>query len=272
VIDVADGRVVRTIDLEKYHRPHGIAFLPDGKRVAVTAEQERKLLIVNVQSGEVEHAIDTDQDISHMVALSRDAKTAYVANIRSGSLSVIDLEAKELKKVIETGEGAEGVAVHPTRPEVWVSNRAADTVTIIDAESLDVVATLESPGFPIRVVFSQDGRHALVATARASGVRVFDAIERTKAADVKLEHELIFEDGRMFGRAFAESTLPIGILFHPDGGFAYVANTRSDVVSVIDTSNWEVVNHFKTDREPDGLGWSRRIKRGESVGVHIPAQ
>ena len=105
VIDLTSQSIIKTIDLEKYHRPHGIVFLPDGKRVVVTTEVEQKLLVVSIDSGTVEKVIDTNARTSHMVVLSPDAKRAYVSNIGSGSLTVIDLESATLIKTIETGPG-----------------------------------------------------------------------------------------------------------------------------------------------------------------------
>src|SRR5512132_4009376 len=51
VLDLQTRRPVRTIDLASYARPHGIAWLPDGKRVVVTSEQARALLVVDVPNG-----------------------------------------------------------------------------------------------------------------------------------------------------------------------------------------------------------------------------
>lgn len=256
VIDVAAGESLRTIDLGEHTRPHGVAFLPDGERVAVTTEGSRRLLVVHIESGEILQEIDTEQDVSHMVALTPDHRHAYVPNIRSGSVSIIDLEQNELAKIVETGAGAEGVAAHPTRPEVWISNRQADTVSIIDTETMEVVETLESPGFAIRAAISPDGEHAIVVNARAGNVLVFDVAERSLRETIPMEAEVIMEEGRMFGRGFGESAVPIGAVFSADGARAYVALTRSDVVAAIDTRTWEVVDKFQTDKEPDGLAWA----------------
>src|SRR5690348_2386498 len=46
VLDLRTRQPVRTIDLGSYTRPHGIAWMPDGKRVVVTSEQARALVIV----------------------------------------------------------------------------------------------------------------------------------------------------------------------------------------------------------------------------------
>ncbi len=51
VIDVGAGKVISTIDLGKFKWPHGVRFLD--ARAAVTAEANKALLVVNVETGEV---------------------------------------------------------------------------------------------------------------------------------------------------------------------------------------------------------------------------
>ena len=63
---------------------------------------------------------------------------------------------------------------------------------------------------------------------------------------------------RLFGRAFAQSPTPVGILVSPDGRRAYVANTNSNLVAVLDLERLEVVGTIATGNEPDGLGWADR--------------
>jgi YVTN family beta-propeller protein len=256
-IDVPGRRVTGTIDLRDYHRPHGMVFMPDGKRLVVTAEVEQKLLVVDVAAGEVVHAIDTGQDISHMVALAPQADRAFVANIRSGSVSVIDLSAAERTAIIETGPGAEGIEITPDGREVWVTNRAADTVSIIDAQSLRVVQTLPCASFPIRIKFTPDGRFALVSNARSADVAVFDVRARQEVRRVAMQATAVErKDERLFRDTFGESPVPIGILIPPDGRQAYVANTNADIVTVIDLQSWQIAGRLKAGREPDGLGYS----------------
>jgi YVTN family beta-propeller protein len=89
VIDVAARKSLRTIDLGKYVHPHGIAWLR-GNEVAVTTEGTKTLLTVDIAAGKVTAAIETDQLGSHMVALAPAHDRAFVANIGSGSVSVIE--------------------------------------------------------------------------------------------------------------------------------------------------------------------------------------
>lgn len=262
VIDMPAARVTRTIDLGSYRRPHGVAWLPDGRRVAVTAEANKALLVVDARTGKVEAAIDTGQEVSHMVALSPDGARAYVANIGSGSVSVIDLKARTLIRNLPTGDGAEGIALSPGGGTLWVTNRAADTVSVIDTKTLAVAATLPSADFPIRAATTPDGRHVLVSNAQSGDLAVFDAARRVEARRIKMERAAAPTDGRLFGDQFGASPVPVGVLVHPDGREAYVANTNADAVAVIDLADWSVRGWLKAGREPDGMAFSARRVKG----------
>jgi YVTN family beta-propeller protein len=256
VIDLPTARAVRTIDLGEHRRPHGVAWLPDGRRVAVTAEDSRSLLIVDVAKGEVLRALGTDQDVSHMVALSPDGLRAYVANIGSGSVSVLDLESGKALKTIATGAGAEGIALAPDGSTLWVTNREADSVTVVDTKSLEVLASLPCASFPIRAAATPDGRWILVSNARSAEIAVFDRAARREIRRVKMDLQAADYDGRLFGGRFGSSPVPIGIVIPPDGKRAYVANSNADVVAALDLKTWKVSGLLKAGREPDGMAWS----------------
>ena len=64
---------------------------------------------------------------------------------------------------------------------------------------------------------------------------------------------------RMF--RFGDSSVPIGILVQPDGRYAYIANTYSDLVSVVDLREWKVIRSLEAGGEPDGLAWVTLSKR-----------
>ena len=256
VLDFAQPGQPRTIGLGEYRRPHGIAWLPGGEHVVVTAEANRALLLVNIASGTVEAAIPTGQQGSHMVAVSPDGRRAYVANIGSGSVTAIDIPSRSPLKTVPTGRGAEGIAVTPDGREVWVTNREDDTISILNAETLEVVATLPSADFPIRVQITPDGRQALVSNARSSTLRVFDVASRREIATIPMRFER--DKLRESLLQFEGSSTPIGILIAPDGRRAYVANANADAITLVDLERHEIVDYFATGREPDGLAYIER--------------
>ncbi|RMF67466.1 MAG: hypothetical protein D6743_04825, partial [Calditrichaeota bacterium] len=254
---VRQGAAIETIGLGEYRRPHGSVFLPDGKTLLVTAERNRALVLVDVSRAEVRGAIATDQEGSHMVVAAPAAHLAFVANIRSGSVSVLDLATSKRVATVPTGAGAEGIDISPDEKEVWVANRADNTLSVLEVASLRVVKVLPCRSFPIRVRFTPDGKYVLVSNARSGDVAVFDRKARTEVRRIVMAARAA-EDKRerLFSDRFGDSPVPVGILIDPESEYAYVANTNADVIAVIDLREWAVVDRLKAGREPDGLGYS----------------
>ena len=247
VLDLAGDGAPRSIELGEHGRPHGVRLLPDGD-VLVTAEQSHALLRVDLEAGAVAQAIDIGGGVGHMVALSRDGAIAYVSKIAAGTVLRVDLAAGAVTHEVAAGEGAEGIEVAPDG-SVWVTNRAEDTVTVHDPDSLARVDTLASPGFPIRVVFTPDGRHALVTNAMAATMSVFDAAARTHVATVALRPEGVEAGQSMLG----QGPMPIGAIADPVRPRAYVAISGGDRIAVVDTIDWRVLDYWPTGRQPDAL-------------------
>src|SRR5262245_37631815 len=253
LIDVAAAKVVKTIGLGDYRRPHGVRWL-DARRALVTVEDSHALLLVDTEAASVEAAIATDQDVSHMVAVAPGGARAFVANIGSGSVTVVDLQARKAIAQIKTGAGAEGIDITPDGRQVWVTNREADTVSVIDAASLKVLATLQSPSFPIPARVTPDGRHVLVSHARSGDVAVFEVETLREERRVQMNVKRVSEQGRL--PEFGTSSVPIGIVVEPDGKRAYVAHANADAISVLDLARWEAVGSLHAGKEPDGMAYS----------------
>lgn len=240
VIDTRTLEVIRTISLDTYSRPHGVAFLPDNQTVAVTSETTRSVVLVNVNEGRITNVIATDEQGTHMVSVSADGRRAFTANIGSGSASEIDLENGALIRNFDVAPQAEAVNLTPDGKEVWVGSNGAGTVTVFDVATQEKIATLPAPGVPIRVYFSPDGGLALVSSAQARTVRFFDRRKRNEVAAIKV------------------SGTPIGAVFAPDGTRAFVALTGANAVAVIDTRTFEIVASHPTGTGPDGIAYLRR--------------
>lgn len=258
VIDVAGKKVVRTIELGNYSRPHGVAWL-QGDDVAVTVEASKALLVVSVTGGKVKHAIATDQVGSHMVAVSPKHRRAFTANIGSGSTTVVDLSANKRIADVATGKGAEGIAVAPDGSEVWVTNRDANTISVVDPATLKITATLQPGEIPIRVKFTPDGTRALISNARSGDVAVFDTVTKELVGRVPMQaagEKLPRNDSRPLASQFGDGPVPVGILMPEPLSVAFVANTNADTVTVIDLGTLQIVGRLKAGREPDGLGYS----------------
>lgn len=250
-IDVEKGEVLSHLALKEHARPHGMVFSPDGSKLYVTTEMARCIVEVDVASRSFTRAIETDQGGSHMIALSPKGDRAYVANVHSGSMSVIDLEKGEVVKTVPSRAGCEGVGVSPDGSRVWLANNQSNTVTVIDALTLEEVTTVPCDGFPLRVCFTPDGSRALVLSAMSGEVVVYDAakVEEIARIDTRLKHRPVVQAGVPSGG----SPVPLSIAMSRDGSRAYVSCKAGDYVLVIDPSSATVVGDFAVQGSPDGL-------------------
>jgi YVTN family beta-propeller protein len=255
VIDIRERAAIRTIDLGEHTRPHGVAWLPDGREVLVTTEGSKHLLCVDPRDEAITCEIGTEQEVSHMVAVTPDGSRAFVANIGSGSVTVIDLIGRTKLDDVITGAGAEGVAVSPDGREVWVTNRGDDTVSVLDAESLEIRETFASSSFPIRAHITADGAAVLVTNARSGTLSVFsrEGGEPREVAEMGVETPEP-DPERVLGN-FEGTTLPIGVVTSGDGARAFVAHALADRVSILDLESLETIATVEVGQEPDGMAY-----------------
>jgi len=254
VIDIPASKIVRNIDLGDYERPHGVEWLDD-QSAAVTVEANKALVIVNIEEGSVIQEIDTDQEISHMVALDPERQRAYVANIGSGSVTVLDLQKGQRIANIATGQGAEGVAVSASGKYVWVTNRDADTITVLDAETFEKIREIPSKSFPIRATATPGGM-VLVTRARSGDLAIYDEETLEEVLIVEFDLRSMDVKERLFGDRFGDSSVPIGVIVNGKGDHAFVAHANADVITEIDLETGTIVRTLRAGKEPDGMGFS----------------
>ncbi|MFW5947871.1 MAG: hypothetical protein ACOCUW_05205 [Gemmatimonadota bacterium] len=236
IVDVAARARVGTIDLGEHTRPHGVAVVDDGG-VWVTTEGSRHVLRLDPETRSIELEAETGQDVTHMVVAATSRGRVFTANIGSGSVTAVDAATGRVVAQLETGAGAEGLALSPDGERVYVTNRSAGTLSEIDVATATVTRSLPVGEFPIRVELLPDGSKALVSNAQANEVAVVDL------AEWEVE------------RRIPVGEMPVGIEVVPDGSRAFVANTGADRISVIDLRTWQVVGQVEAGPEPDGMAW-----------------
>lgn len=242
LFDLATARQVGVIDLGENARPHGLLWLRDG-RIVATMESRSALAIVSAPTGRPPRVVSvpTGAKGSHMVAVSPDGARAYVANMGSGSVGVIDLAAGRKLTDIAVGGQPEGIAVTPDGERLWVADRAGDTVQVIDAVTGSVLAKLKTGKTPIRVAISPDGRHAITSDHGAGTISVFDAATARPLRTITV------------GRPGSEQVTAI---FSADGRRLYIAETGVDRIAEVNFGGGRLLRRLPAGRAGDGLGIS----------------
>ncbi len=250
LIDIETATVLSRIDLGPNSRPHTALFLPDGKRAVATLEESDQLALIDLEAGEVVRTYPTGAREGHMVRLSPDGSRAYVTSRKGkGALSVIFLDEERDTVVVPTGAGAEGLAVNPAGSEIWVANRGEETISVIDAASLKIVATLPSRPYAGRIEMTADGRYAVVPNGSGAGevpnyLRVYDVKKRQMIAEKPLR------DGTPQIGYF-------GILIR--GDTVFVTDPLADLADTFELPALIERELFLRHHEaPDGMAWSPR--------------
>lgn len=236
VFDVAARTKVRTIDLSPNRRPHGLLWLADGRLVATT-EGSQSVAVV-APDGTLT-SIATGQQGSHMVVVAPDNRTAYVANIGSGTVSVLDLRAGTKLRDLGVGGKPEGLALTKGGRELWVGDLDAPRVTVWDTASGAKVAEQPVDPVAIRVLASPDGKLIATSNIGKGTISLFDAETRAPVRTINVSK----------GDAARQVTL----LFSPDSRRLYAAETGVDKVAEIDVASGKVLRRIAAGKQGDGL-------------------
>jgi DNA-binding beta-propeller fold protein YncE len=262
VIDLAAATpvVVRTIDLGEYHRPHGAAFIQEGRKLLVTSETSQRLVIVDFASGKVDTALATNARGSHMVAVRRDGKRAWTANIGDGNITEFDLDARRTVRQLPAASNDEGIATTPGGILVWVGSNTEKTVTIIDTQRGEKIGTLTGFGMPYRIGISRTGRVALVNDPTNNKIWIYEVGTNRELAQIDLSKEKNVTPvaGAAGGEAGAG---PEGVSFDPIADIAYITLHGSNQVIAIDLQKLKAVGVGSVGAGPDGIAFSPLVRK-----------
>jgi YVTN family beta-propeller protein len=152
------------------------------------------------------------------------ATTAYVSNLLSGDISVIDAASNKVITTIPAGDQPSSIAVTPNGESLYVvNNSSAATVSAISTLTNQLVATVKVGNTPAGVAITPDGLTAYVTNEGANNVSVISTRSNTVTATIPV------------------GSAPDGIAITPNGQFAYVVNNGSSNVSVINIATNAVV-------------------------------
>lgn len=266
VVDLHAAAIVRTIPLtvtkmrpdgtsvvRNFHRPDGVVFLPGEARVLVSCAAEGALLLVDLLQKSVVGVADLGLKGADDVVLGHAGRYAFVANEGEGTVYAVSLANMGVVKRMDAGGGATGLAMHPTRMELWVTNASTNTISIIDCESLKEREEFPCGAMPVDLAFTPDGRNALVVNYQGGNVSVIDtrslrvrALVKIPTVSVERAKERPVAEAVAFGR----SALPSSIALDLTGNRGWVTAERSDRIYEVDLSTWKVKRSFDSPGAP----------------------
>ena len=237
VIDLAARKVVGSVDFGHGVRPHMPLLEPVSGMLYVTTELDKAVTIIDPNTLKIVGQIPTGQEQSHMLAITRDGKRGYTANVGPGTVSVLDIPARKTVAVIPISRTIQRISISRDGKLVFTADQAKPQMAVIDAATNTVKSWIPLPSVGYGSTPTLDGKWLLVAMPRTRQLAVIDL--NTMAVTTTID-------------------IPGGqgeTLMRPDGKVAYVSSYPGHQVAEIDLATWKVTRLIDAGNKADGLAW-----------------
>ncbi|WP_158894338.1 MULTISPECIES: twin-arginine translocation pathway signal protein [unclassified Pseudomonas] len=233
VIDLAERRLVRSIDLSPYHRLHGMR-LDDQGRLYVLSETDSLLIRFDrpATAESPSQIVPVGGTRSHYFVLTRDGRRAYVADTLSGLVILVDAHNPAVLPVKKyLGQAPEGCCLSPDERTFYVLDRFAGILHALDARDLAPIRQIKLRGEAVRVAALPDGR-LLVSNLADKSLSLLRPDTLAEVAYLPMD-----------------SAVP-GLNLDPRGEWLFAA-LEDNQLAVVDLRNWREIRRFATGKAPD---------------------
>lgn len=248
LIDTKTRQIEKVIALDKGSNANGLVDIDSPHHVLMVDYINNRLSFLNIESQKVDRYIPTHQEKSHLSVLHPHRPIAYVTNMVSNSISVIDLMAGEIVSTIACGKTTESIDITPDGQEVWATNKDENSISIINTNTHEVIQTIASGNEPLKLKFTVDGEYCLVANASDGTLHVIEQQSRKLIRTI----EIPGKEG-LIERTLFHTPRPVNMVMHPNGKYVFVANSNARKVEVVSTESWHIIGNIATGKVPDAL-------------------
>jgi YVTN family beta-propeller protein len=240
-------------------RPTSVALDGAGAMLFVTVTGEDRLVVLDARTGDLRAEIMTGRRPAGVV-VTPDDRMIVVAEGDVGTVALFDLQ--EFVPITRISVGAEprGLAVTADGSSVLVTHLLTGDLTVIDLTAREVravIATGQENNASRHVALHPDGRRAfmpLIRSRTSNPDLMFETTIMPRVAVVDLEAgQVVPRELLGLDAVDRPVNMPSAVAFSPDGVVAYVANSGSDDLSVIDLTKGFGIGHIEVGANPQGL-------------------
>jgi YVTN family beta-propeller protein len=221
-VSAATDRIVKTFT--GVENPHGLVATPDGEYLVAGSLSETqlpqgappdspnsKLFVIHPVHGHVMRTIPVP-GWTHHQAIMPTGNLVISTHPTRGAISVVDLAANRVARVVKTGAAPNYSLVGPGGARLYVSNSGDGTISEIETGGWTVARTLQGGASPEHMVLSADGGSIYVASGSAGVVSVVSLDSGKVVREFQLGRQLhgldMGDDGRtLFVTVISEEKL-----------------------------------------------------------------
>lgn len=238
VIDIAERKVVGSLDFGKGVRPHLPVLGPQNGLLYVSTELEKAITIIDPATLKIVGSVPTGQEQSHMFAITHDGHHAYTANVGPGTVSALDLDARKVIAIIPVSPQVQRISLSADDKFAFTSDVTKPRLAVIDTTTNKLKSWVPLPGLGYGSAATADGKWLIIALPPMNQVAAVDL------KTMKVAH-----------------TVDVGmrtqeVLLAPDGKMAYVSCDQAGKVAAINLTNWKLERVIDAGKGADGLAWA----------------
>jgi len=183
VLNIASGNVEHIIPVGD--EPEGVITTPDGKAFYVTGEANGKITVIDSSTYQVISSFSVKPRPRTMDFIP-EKNLGFIPSESYGLLNIIDIANHKVIDSISLPDGVRpmGVKVSPDAEKIYLSGGRAGTITVLDANTYEVLNTIKVGTRPWGIELSPDGKFLFSANGPSNDVSVVDLETEQEVARV----------------------------------------------------------------------------------------
>jgi len=169
------------------------------------------------------------------LAINQYTNIAVVANEKSDSVSIVDLDTQAVLSTVPVGKAPIGVAIDKGKNIALVSNSKDDTVSIIDLNTFSAIKTIPVGKEPEGIAINQLTHTSLITNHKDDTVSVINLMNLGVIKTIPVGKE------------------PKDVAVDPGLNCALVVNEKDYNVSIIDLKTYQVIGTVSVGQKPQAI-------------------
>lgn len=217
--------------------PRGLCVMPDSTSIYIGTDQG--VVVVDLDNNIGPYLIPTN-GLIYSCSSSLDGDYVFAANWSQGVVDVIETSSNTIINSITSGAGTLKMKTSNNGQWVAASNYYNNTVSIINADNFQFITNISVGQGPRNIDFSSNDSLLYVANWTSGTLGVYSTTTWQEVVEVTVDY------------------WPQAVCALPGDDYVLVANFGYDLsydhISVIRTSDWQVIARLQTGAGPEDIG------------------
>ncbi|MPZ05429.1 MAG: beta-propeller fold lactonase family protein [Nitrososphaeraceae archaeon] len=265
VIDGSTDSILYNISVEQ--SPVGIAVNPTANWIYVSNLDSRSISVIDGITNTVQDTIRLSREgkagLPYGIAVNPLTNRIYVTDLGSNSVHVIDGSSNKMVSNIQVGLKPVSIAVDVRSNTLYVANHDSDNISVIDGSTNQLIKNIPAAGDkPVGISLNSISNKLYVSNIGSETVTVLDVSESgnykvLKNITVNPSTRSVYGEKTSVREMQANLDFPLiasFVAFDPTDNLAYLTNTASNTISVIDGETDSVAVRITFDAIPPEAG------------------